>query len=84
VSLVSASDDKFATAMMMETMQHDQVAASASVLDGSSPQRMPERIAPPIFRRLCGPVTVALGLAFTVAWIVFVGYGVLALMGVGI
>lgn len=38
----------------------------------------------PLFRRFCGPAAVALGLAFTAAWIVFVGYGLLTLMGLAI
>ena len=32
-------------------------------------------------RGIWGPATVALGLGFTVAWIIFVGYSLLTLMG---
>jgi hypothetical protein len=38
----------------------------------------------PRFRRFWGRAVMALGLGFTLAWIAFVGYGLLALMGLGI
>jgi hypothetical protein len=81
---------------MMETMHQGQISPlkplPARIVQepvGAAPRLMTAQADPPHagkpgFRRFYGPAVVVLGLAFTAAWIVFVGYGLLSLMGLAI